>query len=175
MSLPVEVYIRRFLLHVLPSGFVRIRYFGLLANRCRGEKLACTRELLRQPPPTTSARYRIHRGTHATAHRTRHRALSPLHPRKALHRRRSPSSTPRTTSMISRHVLVRARTCHTHGDQTGSLAHRPHFATYLTASAHRAPAKRRPDRPDDSPLHHRATLCAQAKPTPHGSESIESP
>ena len=51
MSLPVEEFIRRFLLHVLPSGFVRIRHFGLLANRCRGEKLARSRELLHQPPP----------------------------------------------------------------------------------------------------------------------------
>ena len=56
MSLPVEEFIRRFLLHVLPAGFVRIRYFGLLANRCRGEKLARTRELLHQPPPPQPVR-----------------------------------------------------------------------------------------------------------------------
>ena len=35
MTLDVEEFIRRFLLHVLPSGFMRIRYFGVLANRCR--------------------------------------------------------------------------------------------------------------------------------------------
>lgn len=37
---------RRFLLHVLPKGFVRIRYFGLLSNRDRGAKLRRCRELL---------------------------------------------------------------------------------------------------------------------------------
>ncbi|HAM51424.1 MAG TPA: IS91 family transposase, partial [Nitrospiraceae bacterium] len=38
--------IRRFLLHVLPDGFVKIRYYGLLANRNRKDNLALCRELL---------------------------------------------------------------------------------------------------------------------------------
>ncbi len=42
---PVE-FIRRFLLHVLPSGFVRIRHYGFLANRVRHDKLALCRALL---------------------------------------------------------------------------------------------------------------------------------
>ena len=42
---PVE-FIRRFLLHVLPSGFVRIRHYGFLANRMRHDKLALCRALL---------------------------------------------------------------------------------------------------------------------------------
>jgi len=42
---PVE-FLRRFLLHVLPRGFVRIRAYGYLANRCRRGKLARCRELL---------------------------------------------------------------------------------------------------------------------------------
>ena len=46
MTLPAEELIRRFLLHVLPDGFVRIRYFGLLANRHRAGNLARCRELL---------------------------------------------------------------------------------------------------------------------------------
>jgi hypothetical protein len=33
-------FVRRFLLHVLPKGLMRIRHFGFLANRCRREKLA---------------------------------------------------------------------------------------------------------------------------------------
>jgi hypothetical protein len=41
---------RRFLLHVVPDGFVRIRHFGLLANRARQAKLARCRRLLAQPP-----------------------------------------------------------------------------------------------------------------------------
>lgn len=40
MRLPVEEFIRRFLLHVLPKGFMRIRHYGLLANRHRTEHLA---------------------------------------------------------------------------------------------------------------------------------------
>ena len=46
MTLPASEFIRRFLLHVLPKGFMRIRYFGYLANRQRQEKLALCRRLL---------------------------------------------------------------------------------------------------------------------------------
>lgn len=46
MTLDAVEFIRRFLLHVLPSGFVRIRHFGFLANRKRKEKLALCRGLL---------------------------------------------------------------------------------------------------------------------------------
>jgi Putative transposase/Transposase zinc-binding domain len=46
MTLPIEEFARRFLQHVLPSGFVRIRHYGLLANRGREGKLAKCRELL---------------------------------------------------------------------------------------------------------------------------------
>ncbi len=46
MTLKAIEFIRRFLLHVLPSGFVRIRHYGFLANRVRQEKLALCRTLL---------------------------------------------------------------------------------------------------------------------------------
>jgi hypothetical protein len=46
MTLHAVESIRRFLLHVLPSGFVHIRHFGFLANRHRKEKLALCRRLL---------------------------------------------------------------------------------------------------------------------------------
>jgi hypothetical protein len=46
MTLDATEFIRRFLLHVLPSGFVRIRYYGFLANRFRAENLARCRKLL---------------------------------------------------------------------------------------------------------------------------------
>ncbi len=46
MTLSPEEFMRRFLLHVLPSGFHRIRHYGLLANGERREKLAKARELL---------------------------------------------------------------------------------------------------------------------------------
>jgi hypothetical protein len=46
LTLSAEEFIRRFLLHTLPPGFQRIRYFGFLANRLRQEKLALCRQLL---------------------------------------------------------------------------------------------------------------------------------
>jgi hypothetical protein len=50
MTLEATEFIRRFLLHILPAGFVRIRQFGFLANRARKKKLALCRELLGAPP-----------------------------------------------------------------------------------------------------------------------------
>jgi hypothetical protein len=46
MELEATEFLRRFLLHVLPTGFVRIRHYGLLSNRHRREKLAVCRKLL---------------------------------------------------------------------------------------------------------------------------------
>jgi hypothetical protein len=50
---------RRFLLHVLPRGFVRIRQYGFLANRVRKKKLPLCRSLLNVPslviPPSAPA------------------------------------------------------------------------------------------------------------------------
>lgn len=57
MTLPADQFLRRFLLHVLPPGFVRIRYFGGLAHATRQRWLSLCRKLLaatgvpRPPPP----------------------------------------------------------------------------------------------------------------------------
>jgi hypothetical protein len=51
-TMTCEEFLRRFVQHVLPKGFPRIRYFGWLANRRRGELLPRCRVLLAQPPPT---------------------------------------------------------------------------------------------------------------------------
>ena len=51
MRLDGKEFIRRFLLHVLPPGFQRIRHYGLLGNRHRAVKLARCRELLAVPTP----------------------------------------------------------------------------------------------------------------------------
>jgi hypothetical protein len=53
MTLHADEFSRRFLLHVLPEGFMRIRHFGFLANRSRKQKLDRCRLLLdlEQPPP----------------------------------------------------------------------------------------------------------------------------
>jgi hypothetical protein len=48
MALEAVEFIRRFLMHVVPSGFVRIRHYGLQANRVRTENLARCRALLGQ-------------------------------------------------------------------------------------------------------------------------------
>jgi hypothetical protein len=49
MTLATHEFIRRFLMHVLPSGFHRIRYYGLLASGKRAENIARARELLTLP------------------------------------------------------------------------------------------------------------------------------
>ena len=46
MRLPVDEFIRRFLIHVLPSGFHRIRHAGLLANGIRRDRIEKIRRLL---------------------------------------------------------------------------------------------------------------------------------
>ena len=51
MALSADEFLRRFLLHVVPRGFVRIRYFGLLANRHRRASLDRCRAVLAAPPP----------------------------------------------------------------------------------------------------------------------------
>jgi hypothetical protein len=55
MSVTAEEFIRRFLLHVLPPRFVRIRHYGLLAGRNVGTKLARCRELLGDAPAEPAA------------------------------------------------------------------------------------------------------------------------
>lgn len=54
MTLAATEFIRRFLLHVLPTGFHRIRYYGFLGNRTRRERLALCRQLLDMPPPAVT-------------------------------------------------------------------------------------------------------------------------
>jgi hypothetical protein len=60
--LPAEEFLRRFLMHVLPDGFMRIRHYGLLANRDKHQRLDQVRRLLgtagqavADPPPQTAA------------------------------------------------------------------------------------------------------------------------
>jgi len=51
MTLDVDEFIRRFLIHVLPDGFHRIRHYGLLANGNRAQNIARARQLLGVPEP----------------------------------------------------------------------------------------------------------------------------
>ncbi|MFZ4702196.1 MAG: IS91 family transposase [Candidatus Methylumidiphilus sp.] len=55
MTLDAHEFIRRFLLHVLPSGFQRIRHYGLLANRYREVRLNQCRVLLAAPAPVVAS------------------------------------------------------------------------------------------------------------------------
>jgi predicted RNA-binding Zn-ribbon protein involved in translation (DUF1610 family) len=58
MTLAATEFLRRFFLHVLPRGFVRIRHFGFLANRWRTSRLALSRQLL-----SSSSSTRLEAGT----------------------------------------------------------------------------------------------------------------
>jgi hypothetical protein len=52
MTVTADEFLRRFILHVLPHGFVRIRFFGFLANRRRKTLLPLCQQLLRMPVPS---------------------------------------------------------------------------------------------------------------------------
>jgi hypothetical protein len=55
LSLEPPEFLRRFVLHVLPRGFTRIRHYGLLANRNKRALLASARAALQAPPPPACA------------------------------------------------------------------------------------------------------------------------
>ncbi len=55
MRLHPHEFIRRFLLHVLPKGFHRIRHYGLFANANRAENIATARAFLDVAPPAADA------------------------------------------------------------------------------------------------------------------------
>jgi hypothetical protein len=55
MTLAADEFIRRFLLHVLPKGFHRIRHYGLLSSAARKANVARLRQLLAVPPPDEPA------------------------------------------------------------------------------------------------------------------------
>ena len=55
MTLSAMEFLRRFVQHILPRGFVRIRQSGFLANSCRTARVALVRTLLARPAPVTSS------------------------------------------------------------------------------------------------------------------------
>ena len=68
MTLSAMEFLRRFVQHILPRGFVRIRQSGFLANTCRTARVALARTLLASPaprtrPPPPPRRRRPHRST----------------------------------------------------------------------------------------------------------------
>ena len=71
MTLEADEFMRRFLLHVLPKGFRRIRHFGFLANACRTAKLPVIRAALQAPEPAPAIEPADYRERYAilTGHR----------------------------------------------------------------------------------------------------------
>ena len=71
MTLEADEFMRRFLLHVLPKGFRRIRHFGFLANACRAAKLPAIRAALQAPAPGPKVEHPNYRERYAilTGHR----------------------------------------------------------------------------------------------------------
>jgi Putative transposase len=80
MTLEADEFLRRFLLHVLPTSFVRIRYFGLLANRHRAQLLQRCRSYLQTKPtlPLPTPLAAAHRCQHC--HRGTMRQVETLSP-----------------------------------------------------------------------------------------------
>ena len=79
MTLDSDEFLRRFLLHVLPTSFVRIRYFGLLANRHRAQLLQrCRSYLQTKPTPLLATPLAVHRCQHC--HRGTMRQVEILSP-----------------------------------------------------------------------------------------------
>ena len=68
LTLDAHEFIRRFLLHILPHQFAKIRYFGFLANRHRRDRISHCRELLNAPPPESD--------TQLLDWKSRHQALT---------------------------------------------------------------------------------------------------
>ena len=109
MTLATHEFIRRFLIHVLPNGFHRIRHYGLLANGHRADSIARARELLNVPTPEPNRIKQPHRAP--PSHRPC-RILSLLRWPHAHHRdvraRRNPAQPPEraNASDQDRHVMI---------------------------------------------------------------------
>ena len=123
MPLAADEFIRRFLLHILPSGFMRIRHYGLFANRHRKAKLAKCRAALNQPEPETASQTK-RRSIDATAHGPRHPCLPPV--------RQGPASAghgPQTIqpTLADRAAMITlAVTDHCGNDETIALRRQPY-------------------------------------------------
>ena len=110
MTLATHEFIRRFLMHVLPAGFHRIRYYGLLASGKRAENIARARELLTPPIIPVDA---IKAASTNADQAANTRASLPLLRRphdhhRAVRTRRNPalSTKPANASDQDRHIMI---------------------------------------------------------------------
>jgi len=78
MTLAPDEFIRRFLLHVLPKGFHRIRHYGLLASATCKKNIARARELIAMPVPVTDTPVGARRGGPSRRRRSRPSPAMPL-------------------------------------------------------------------------------------------------
>ena len=102
MTLTVHAFIRRFLLHVLPDGFHRIRHYGLLASSRRADTIALIRQIIAAPMPATAPEQRDADGPSGTDEpRDDHRPPCPCcGGRMILVERFAPGTAPRTVFAV---------------------------------------------------------------------------
>jgi hypothetical protein len=77
MTLAPDEFIRRFLLHVLSTGFHRIRHYGLLASSTSKTNITCTKELIAAPSPSIDRSTERDVSDVAAGAAAHHRALCP--------------------------------------------------------------------------------------------------
>ena len=103
VTLDADEFLRRFLLHVLPSGYQRIRHYGFLANRGRAKNLASIRKILKveaKPEPTSTTAKLLVRPLCTTCRSDRHVRLGRIprentgHLDELLHSQPPPPLTP---------------------------------------------------------------------------------
>jgi len=101
MALPALEFIRRFLLHVLPAGFVRMRHYGVLGNRDRAKRLRLCRTILHvevpPPPPPVSTPALMQRLTGIDIEQCPYCRHGRLQVIATIYRSRAPDGWPQTT------------------------------------------------------------------------------
>ena len=101
MAVAAQEFIRRFLLHILPAGFVRIRHYGVLGNRDRAKRLVTCRTILHveapAPTPAASAPALMKRLTGIDIEQCPHGGQGRLHVIATVYGARDPYGRPQTT------------------------------------------------------------------------------
>jgi hypothetical protein len=147
MTLAPAEFIRRFLIHVLPGGFHRIRHYGLLANTARATNLAKARALLGAPAPLASARHHTGDGGPRKASHRLPMLRRPHDPRSRLRPIRQSWSARRATGTLP--IAPCARSSAPTPPKTGLPDRRHHGPDQQIHAA--APTPRRPGAPAAAP------------------------
>lgn len=165
LSLEAPDFVQRFLLHVLPRGFVRVRHFGLQANGCRSRLIARVRQAAPCTRTPTARQYpsRVLAGPLSPPHRARSRPLPLLQPRHPTPRRDGSSGRTRERTTTAEHSNKRSTSSLEHDPSASKSPHGPEAAARAIRhrGAHRSPAIRPflrdssapPQTPHPRPLH----------------------